>query len=504
MKVLLISPPDENMITTNVPSVVDEESGVYPPLGLLYVAAYLQQNSDCEVEILDTHVDRLSYPEIETEIRRRNPDLVGIQTMTFTVIDAILTARVVKKVNPDIPVVLGGPHVYIYPQETIGIPEVDFLVIGEGEETFTRLVHALSKGEDLARVPAIAYKRNGRTFQNPLVPLHDDLNKLPFPARHLIPQQRYTSVLAKRPPITTMMTSRGCPMQCIFCDRPHLGKQFRYRSAESVVEEMALCEEMGIGEIFFYDDTFSIRKDRVLQVCQAICDRGLKIHWDIRAHINTIDEQVLDALQQAGCTRIHYGVESGNQEIIKIIKKGINLEKTKRVFQMTRDRGIMTLGYFMIGNPTETREQIEETFEFARNLAADFVHISVTTPFPATELYYRALRENLFERDYWREFAAEMREDFVPRVWDEKLSREELIELLQAGYKMFYMRPGYILRRLLSVKSWDQFKRQARAGIRLLSWGAGSKKSLKQRKHALPRVLSERTANETTRPVAAA
>ena len=204
----------------------------------------------------------------------------------------------------------GGPHIYIYPDETIRIPEVDYLVIGEGEETFTRLIDALAKDEDLARVPGIAYKRNGRVFKNSLVPLNKDLDQLPMPARHLIPQHLYTSVLAKRSPITTMMTSRGCPMRCIFCDRPHLGKQFRSRSAVNVVDEMQRCEEMGIREIFFYDDTFSIRKDRLLDVCDAIVARGLTVHWDIRAHINTIDEQVLDALQRAGCTRIHYGVES--------------------------------------------------------------------------------------------------------------------------------------------------------------------------------------------------
>lgn len=478
MKVLLISPPDDHMITTNVPSVVDEESGLYPPLGLLYVASYMEANSAHEVEVLDTHVDRLTYSQIEDEIRRRKPDLVGIQALTFTVIDSILTARVVKKIDPDIPVVLGGPHVFIYPRETLSIPEVDYLVLGEGEETFTRLVDGLAKGADLAEVPGLAFQRNGETIQNAPLPLRDNLDELPHPARHLIPQHRYTSVLAQRSPITTMMTSRGCPMRCIFCDRPHLGKQFRWRSAESVVEEMAICEEMGIREIFFYDDTFSIRKDRVLDVCNAIVERGLNVQWDIRAHINTIDEPVLDALYRAGCRRIHFGVESGNQEIVKIIQKGIDLEKTKEVFRMTREKGITTLGYFMLGNPTETRAQMEETLEFARNLTADFVHIAITTPFPATELYARALREGLFDHDFWRKFAGDPREDFVPRVWDETLSRDELIELLQQGYQSFYMRPGYILRRLLAVRSWDQFKRQASAGLRLMSWGAGEKKSL--------------------------
>ncbi|MGC9330149.1 MAG: B12-binding domain-containing radical SAM protein, partial [Candidatus Hinthialibacter sp.] len=291
MKVLLIQPPEFHMITTNVPSVVDEESGAYPPLGLLYVAAYLEKNSSCEVEILDTILDHLSYEEIEEEIRRRKPDLVGIQAMTFTLIDATLTAQAVKRVDPSIPVVFGGPHVFIYPQETLKIREVDYIVVGEGEVTFTHLAQALEEERDLSTIPGIGYRdKQGEIKLTPMVPLNQTLDELPMPARHLVPQDRYYSVLAKETPITTMMTSRGCPMQCIFCDRPHLGKQFRYRSPESVVEEMAACEAMGIKEIFVYDDTFTIRRDRVIEICRQKLERGLKIKWDIRAHINTISD----------------------------------------------------------------------------------------------------------------------------------------------------------------------------------------------------------------------
>lgn len=464
------------MITTNVPSVVDEESGAYPPLGLLYVAAYLEQNSRHTVEILDTILDRLTYEEIEEEIRRRKPGLVGIQAMTFTLIDAALTAQAVKRIDPSIPVIFGGPHVYIYPQETLKIPEVDYIVVGEGEVTFTQLVEALNESRDLASVPGIGYRDfSGEIKLTPLVPLNQHLDDLPMPARHLVPQDRYYSVLAKETPITTMMTSRGCPMQCIFCDRPHLGKQFRYRSPESVVAEMESCEKMGIKEIFVYDDTFTIRRDRVIEICRQKIERGLQIKWDIRAHINTMSDEVLDALAAAGCHRVHYGVESGTKEITKILKKGIDLDRTREIFTKTKRRGITTLGYFMIGNPTETREQAMETIEFARRLDADFIHLSVATPFPATELYRLGFQSGLYQHDYWREFARHPREDFKPRLWDEIMTEEELIELMKWGYKRYYMRPGYLAKRVLELRSWSEFKRKARAGIRLLSWGAGAK-----------------------------
>ncbi len=470
MKILLIQPPENNMITTNVPSVVDEESGVYPPLGLLYVASFAERKTSAQVEVLDCPAERISQEDLEEEIRRRKPDLVGISATTFTIIDTILTAKAIKRVDSSIPVVIGGPHVYIFPEETLGIPHVDYIIRGEAEESFSDLAAALAGSGDLRTIAGLGYKNGGGLHLNPSPPLIQDLDRLPMPARHLIQQDRYNSVLATSSPITTMMTSRGCPMRCVYCDRPHLGKQFRYRSAESVVEEMAVCRESGIGEIFVYDDTFTIKKDRVLKVCRAINERRLNIHWDIRAHINTIDEEVLDALASAGCSRIHYGVESGNPEILKTIRKNITLEHTKQVFQMTRDRGISTLGYFMLGFPDETPEQMEDTIRFACSIAADYVHIAITTPFPSTELYQWGLDNGLYSHDFWKEFAKDPQPGFVPRVWDQVLSRDELIELMRDGYRRFYTRPGYILKRLLALRSWKEFKKKAKAGLRLLTW----------------------------------
>lgn len=467
MKVLLIYPPAFNMITTNVPSAVDEESGFYPPLGLLYIAAYMEENSHHKVEILDTQVLKLSYDDIEEEIRKRQPDVVGIQTMTFTVIDAIETARRVKKVSDKIKIVLGGPHVFIYPEESISIPEVDYLVLGEGEITFTKFINCLEEGGNLEEIKGLVFKKDGKIIHTGINPLIDDLDSLPIPARHLLPIEKYYSVLARYTPVTTMMTSRGCPYQCIFCDRPHLGKSFRCRSAMKVVDEMQICKEMGIREFFLYDDTFSIKRDRVVQVCDEIIKRKLDIHWDIRARINTMDKELLQMLKKAGCARIHYGIESGTPEIIKVLKKGIDLERAKEVFKETKKAGITTLGYFMLGNPTETREQMLKTIEYAKELDADFIHCALTTPFPGTELYTMGLEKGILPYDYWKEFAKNPTKDFVPYLWEENLKREELIELLSLAYKSFYQRPTYILKRVLEVRSWDEFKRKAKAGLKL-------------------------------------
>lgn len=467
MKVLLISPPQLNMLPTNVPSIVDEETGCYPPLGLTYIAACVEKYTDHQIEILDTHVERMNYEQINNEIRKRNPDIVGIQTMTFTLIDVLLTARIVKGLDKNIPVILGGPHVNIYPEETISNPEIDFLVLGEGEYVFCDLINALFQKKDLSKIKGIVYKRNGEIINTGKREFITNLDSLPFPARHLVPYQKYYSVLAKRTPITTMMTSRGCPFKCIFCDRPQLGKIFRYRSSESVVDEMEECARMGIKEMFLYDDTFSINKKRVIDICEEILRRNLRIIWDIRARVDTIDEKILKKLKLAGCERIHYGVEAGTQEVLNTLRKGITLSQAENAIRWSKEAGITTLAYFMIGNPKESREQIEETIKFALRIKPDYVHIAITTPFPATELYRNGLERKILRYDYWKEFAEGPRMDFAPELWEENLTRQELIRLLRSAYRKFYMRPGYILKRIHKVKSWLEFKRKAKAGLKL-------------------------------------
>lgn len=468
MKVLLIYPPAKHEITTNVPLFEEGEDGLYPPLGLMYVAAYAKRYTEHDVEILDTQVERMDYDDIEREIRKRKPDVVGIQAMTFTLIDVILTVKITKEVDKQIRVVLGGPHVNIYPDETINIEEVDYLVLGEGEIPFAELLQNLDNVPNLKKVRGLVFKDGQEIINTGSRDLQEDLDALPFPDRRLVPYDKYYSVIAKRSPITTMMTSRGCPFKCIFCDRPHLGKLFRARSAKNVVDEMEECVNLEIKEIFLYDDTFTVGKRRTIEVCEEIIKRGFDVGWDIRARVDTIDENVLQMLKKAGCERIRYGVEAGTPEILKVLNKGITLEQVREVLKMTKDVGITTLAYFMIGSPTETEEQIMKTIDFAVKLNPDFAHFSITTPFPATKLYRLGLEKGVLSHDYWREFAASPKEDFVPELWQEHLSRKELTNLLKYAHKRFYLRGSYVMKNLLSLRSFEEFRRKVKTGLRML------------------------------------
>lgn len=469
MKILLIYPPEFNMIRTNVPSVVDEETGSYPPIGLLYVASYVLENTGHKVDVLDTQAEKLSYDQIEERIRKTSPDVVGIQTLTFTLCDSILTAKRVKKVNPDIRVVLGGPHVFLYPEETLKIPEVDYIVLGEGEKYFADLLECVEKEKSPSGLEGVGFIQNGEPVLQFPRQFVQDLDSLPHPRRELLPVKNYGSILARGSVVTTLISSRGCPFQCIFCDRPHLGKTFRYRSARNVVDEMKKCRDLGINEIIFYDDTMTIKRERVMEICRLLKEEKVDVMWDVRAHINTMDEEMLREMRSAGCIRIHYGIESGNPKIVKTLRKNIDLDHAKDIFQATRKAGIQTLGYFILGNPGETEKEIRDTIDYSLKLDADYVHISVMTPFPGTRLYRMGLEEGILTNDYWREYARNPSPDFVPMVWEENFSAEELYDWVIKAYKAFYKRPGYLIRSLFRIRSFHEFRKKARAGIRLIT-----------------------------------
>jgi radical SAM superfamily enzyme YgiQ (UPF0313 family) len=341
-------------------------------------------------------------------------------------------------------------------------------VKGEGEKTFVRLLEALEGRGPCSRVEGLAGRDDdtGEVFDNPPSAPIEDLDSLPFPARELTPIGKYYSILAKRNPITTMFTSRGCPYRCLFCDRPAVGRKFRAHSALYVVDEMEACARLGIREFFLYDDTFNVNRKRVFEICDEIKRRKIDISFDIRARADRMDEEMLKALREAGCDRVHYGVESADEGVLATLRKDLNLSQVLEVFKATRRQGMKTLAYFMLGNPGENRASALKTIEFSKRLDPDFVHFSVLTPFPGTALYRLGIEEGRYAGDYWEEFARDPTPEFVPRLWEEYMTREELVDLLRYAYKSFYLRPKIALKNF-GFRSPLDLIRKARAGLKM-------------------------------------
>jgi len=469
MNILLINPPRDNEVIGNNPIIIEKNRGVNPPLGILYVAAYIEKYSNHKISVLDCQVESLNYEQLQNRIKKSNPDIVGLTAMSLTLLDVIQTAKIVKETNKDIRVVLGGPHVHLFPEETICLPNIDFLVLGEGEIVFMKLIDHIKDTDALESIKGIVFKTESKIVNTGLPEPIKQLDDLPFPARHLVPYKNYRSLLTKGQVVTTIFTSRGCPFKCSFCDRPHLGKKFRARSALNVVEELQQCKEMGISDFLFYDDTFTVNKQRVLDICNEVCKKKLDINWDIRTRVDTIDEEMIIHLKKAGCRSIHYGIEAGTEKILKILNKGITLEQAKKTFDLTRKHKMNILAYFMIGNPDESREDIYTTYKVMKKLKPDYVHITILTPFPGTKIYKDGLLSGIIKNDYWKAFAKKPSDDFNPLHINTLLSKSELNQLLRIGYKKFYLRPFYIFNQFLKVRSLTEFLKKMKAGLSVAS-----------------------------------
>jgi len=469
MKVLLINPPAENEILSCNPEIIKSERGFDPPLGLLYLAGYIKKYSDYELKIIDAQVEKFNYSQLKEKIKEFNPDVVGITAMTFTLLDVIKTAETAKEACPSAKIVIGGPHVQIYPEETANLKNVDYVVLGEGEKIFLELIQNINNQEKLKLIKGLVFKESDKIINTGRPDYFNNLDEIPFPPREMLPYKKYSSLLAKEKAITTMFTSRGCPFACNFCDRPAMGKNFRARSAKNVVNEMEECLKLDIKEIFIYDDTFTVDKQRVVDICDEIIKRNLKFTWDIRARVNTVDEELLFLLKKAGCIRIHFGVEAGTEKILKILNKNISLDQALTAFRLSKKAGIQTLAYFMIGSPTETKEDVLQTIKFMNELDPDFVQITLLTPFPGTKIYQWALDQRIFQTDYWREFATNPTPGFKTKYWTKELSKEELERLLIMAYKKFYLRPNYIIKRIKAITSLAELRKKAKAGLRVLT-----------------------------------
>jgi radical SAM superfamily enzyme YgiQ (UPF0313 family) len=356
-----------------------------PPLGLAYLAAALSATG-AEVKILDLVVCPYSPTRLRSLLENFNPQIAGITAVTMTVDHAVQVIKDVKSIQPDILTVMGGPHVSFCAVDTLqNHPELDLIVLGEGEHTLVKLVQAVAQGNGWDRIAGLAYRRGSEIRFSAPRALIPDLDTLPVPARHLLPLGRYRALGM---PIT-ITTSRGCPFKCIFCaGRKMVGARVRYRHPAKVVDELEYLSHLNFHQINIADDLFTANHKHCLAICDEIIKRGLHLRWTSFARVDTVCEDILAKMKTAGCSAVSFGIESGNPAILKTIKKGITREQVVAAVQACRNTGVIAHASFILGLPGETPETIQETLAFGRQLQDLGLSFGfhLLAPFPGTEV----------------------------------------------------------------------------------------------------------------------
>jgi len=345
-------------------------------------------------------------------------------------------------------------------------------VRGEGEQTMLEVAKVLEGNSlnSLKKVPGITYREEAKIRSNPSGSPILELDALPFPAFHLLPMGKYRlhPPFGRGSPVMPIITSRGCPYRCIFCSKSVFGKKYRANCPDYVINEVRLLnEKFGVKEIKFYDDVFTFDKKRVVSICTQLKEMGVDIPWTCETRVNLVDEELLGIMKDSGCYMIAYGVESGNQGILNSLKKDITLEQAIRAFELTKEAGIETVAYFMIGAPWETPDAIKDTIEFAKKLDPDFVQFSTTTPYPGTELYECFAGDGVSSGEWDKYVYADLKSSDYPAFETKILSREELKEWSKKAYASFYLRWSYFLKRVKKMTSLEELKMNI-TGLRMV------------------------------------
>lgn len=433
--------------------------GCYFPIGLGYIASALLKKGH-EVVIFDPEAENLNYEGIRSFLKKNSPDIVGISCATPNFKNASDIAKMIKK-ELKIHIVLGGVHASALPSQILkNHPEFDIIVIGEGELSFSEICDYYEKKiKSLESIDGIAYKEGKAVKLTKLRKLIEPVDVLPFPARHLVDLAKYKlSVhvdLGKKS--ATILTSRGCPYQCTYCaSYLTMGEKFRSHNTKYVIQEIEhLTKSYSIEHIVIQDDTFTINKKRVEKICRDLIDKKMNIDWYCFARVDTVTKEMLSLMKQSGCYSVGYGIESADETVLKNIKKGITLEQCREALKISNDLGFRTLAFFMFGNPGETKESIEKTISFAKELKPDLAFFNSLIPYPGTEVYDTHYKSKFEGSEKWEDFVAI---GVNPVVELENLSPKDIQKYIYKANIQFYFRPLHILHLASHLRSLSELK----------------------------------------------
>lgn len=455
-KALLVKYHDTNI--RPIPDDAERTLQMFPSLGIMYLASTLRE-AGFPVEILDANAENLTEDEFYRRVQASRAHVVGFTTMTAGWPATVRGTRIAREALPHALIAVGGPQLSIYPDLCISFDSIDVGVVGDGEETFLEIMQALEGGSPLDDIAGTVLKVDGVVKKNPERRWYRDIDRYPFPAVDLL-DWRYYRALTVQNPFYTMITTRGCPYKCRFCSQVYAGNTIRYRSPENVVDEIELyVRKYGAREIVFFDETFTLKKSRIMKICELMRERKLRIPFDMRTRVDALDEEMILALRSVGGKRIHFGIESGSQTILDRMRKDITVEQIRKTVALAKKHGFSTRGYFMIGYLGETPETFQETLDLARELDLDWASFSITTPLPHTGLFEEALRLGYINDTYWKDYTLlkVTRPDF-PHIETEYWDNEQLQRMLKKAYSAFYLRPGFLWKRLAELRSWERVR----------------------------------------------
>ncbi len=438
---------------------------LFPPLGLAYMAAVLDQNG-LEVRIFDCPVCEMDHEKLKSELDSFQPTIIGIGAMTPIIESAIKSANVAKQVCPDAKVVMGGPHATFADKQIISDEkDVDIIVRGEGEETLLELAKESPEMQNIGDIKGITFRKDNQVIRSQDRPFIQNLDALPLPAYKYIQMKRYRITGMKLLPI---ISSRGCPFQCSFCVASQMfGAKYRARSSKNVLDELEwLKNEYDAEGIAFQDDTLTFDKKRALEICDGMIERKLKLPWGCSSRADVVTKEVLGKMAKAGCDEICFGVESGCQRIRDSLKKKVSTVQCENAIRWAKEAGIFVTVSVILGYPGETKETLRESLDFVRQVEPDDVWLCHATPYLGTEL--RALVES----NGWK-----MSEDWKlyntmnPIFEDPLLPAKEIAEMRKAFYNKFYG-PRYILHQTVKgyVKGNMYSKIMARTAVNYNLW----------------------------------
>lgn len=455
MKIALVTPPFD-LIKTAYASKSKIKRGNLPPLGIGYLASALKSNGFNQVKLLDGSSMGISEEEFIHLLLKDSPDLIGISCMTASAPEAYSLARGIKKLSNSL-IVMGGPHATDFGKEALlEEKSIDSLVIGEGEETIFEMCSRLKEGKDLSNIKGVIYRNNGEIIDNGIRMSTENLDSIPMPARELYDNSLYCPLpnSYKRLPSTTIITARGCAYKkCAFCYTGGMqGQAFRRHSPQRVIEEIKiLVNNYGIKEVQFLDSIFTINRQWLKEFCLGLEREHINITWNCAAKVNSIDQEKLELIAKAGCYSIFYGLESGNQDLLDIIEKGITIQQIRNAVKLTHKAGIDTRGSFILGLPGETPEKGNRTIAFAIELDLTYAQFNLAFPFKGTKMYDFAL-----DMGSIIEYRGLTKATYVPHGYR---NRDELEEIMRKAYRKFYFRPAYILKHLKRLRSIEEAKR---------------------------------------------